>query len=65
MKTRIILASLAIWLSAAHTYSALRLNAPNFIRIDQTAGLNNGTIVDMLQDEKGFVWFATYNGLYR
>ena len=36
----------------------------HFTRIDQSKGLKNDVVVDFIQDDKGFIWIATYNGLY-
>ena len=34
-------------------------------RYDETDGVSSAHITQLLQDEKGFLWFATWNGLCR
>ncbi|HSR30275.1 MAG TPA: two-component regulator propeller domain-containing protein [Anaerolineae bacterium] len=36
-----------------------------FDRITTSDGLSDGTVLDILQDRRGFMWFATRNGLTR
>ena len=36
-----------------------------FSKIGLEEGLSNSTVVDILQDSKGMIWVATYNGLCR
>jgi len=47
-------------LSAQSTHPELK-----FKRFDNEQGLNSLLVHDMLQDEKGFLWFATENGVNR
>jgi len=36
---------------------------PYSISIDKTSGLSSNSVYDIFQDSKGFMWFATVNGL--
>jgi len=40
-------------------------NAIRFDRFSTLDGLGSNTIFDIVQDDKGFLWFATYDGLSR
>jgi ligand-binding sensor domain-containing protein len=65
MKIITILTYLLSILLFTYQDSYSRSIPPHFIRIDQTKGLKNDVVVDFIQDDKGFIWIATYNGLYR
>ena len=41
------------------------LNQPVFEKLTNDDGLSQGTINDIMQDKKGFMWFATKEGLNR
>jgi len=38
---------------------------PYFFKIDKTQGLPSNSVYDIFQDSRGFMWFATGNGLCR
>lgn len=40
-----------------------QLNQPNFERLNLEQGLSQGTVYCMLQDQKGFLWVGTQDGL--
>lgn len=47
------------------TFASILFAQKGFNHIDIDQGLSQNVITDMLQDSKGFMWFATYNGLNR
>lgn len=53
----LFLFSIYIWLLDAIPYHVQR--------IDSRAGLSNSAVLSMYQDENGFMWVGTYNGLNR
>ena len=61
MKQRIII-SIFSWL-AAWTLTAQPLC--RVVAYDEEDGVPSGHITQLLQDDKGFMWFATWNGLCR
>lgn len=50
------------FLSAFSTYAQLP-NTINFVHIGLEQGLSQSTILDIEQDDRGNMWFATYDGL--
>ena len=42
-----------------------QLTTPHFKRIDQEDGLSQGTVRQIVQDAKGFIWLGTVSGLNR
>ena len=51
-----------LFLSAFPTYAQLP-NIINFVHIGLEQGLSQSTILDIAQDDRGNMWFATYDGL--
>lgn len=45
-----------------HTYT---LSAQKSVRYDNRAGLSHWIVSDVLQDDRGFIWMSTWNGLNR
>ena len=45
------------------TLIAAALSAINFTHFDVSEGLSNNTVMDIIQDGRGVMWFATHNGL--
>ncbi len=45
------------------TTNSLSPQTPNFYHYTSSNGLASSTIFDMLQDDNGFIWFATANGV--
>lgn len=39
--------------------------APVFHSLPSEIGLNNGSVIDVLQDNRGFLWMATWSGLVK
>lgn len=50
---------LSIWVTT------LAAQEPFYYRIDKSKGLPSNTVYDIFQDSKGFIWFASGNGLSR
>lgn len=47
------------------TSASILLAQQGFNHIDIDQGLSQNEVTDILQDSRGFMWFATYNGLNR
>ena len=43
----------------------IKAQVPYFEQITASDGLSQGMIFDLIQDKKGFLWFATNDGLNR
>jgi diguanylate cyclase (GGDEF)-like protein len=54
---------IALWLVALG--AALQAQRFSFQRYGETQGLTNLVITDLLQDKQGYIWAATFNGLFR
>ncbi len=52
-------------LAAAWHVSILAAQTPDLERLTAADGLSQGMIFDVVQDKKGFLWFATNDGLNR
>jgi len=62
--TRILVALFLIFLLLLKPAIAQN-NSISFEHLTSEDGLPNSTIIDILQDKKGFLWFASRNGLHR
>ena len=51
--------------SIHHGYSSVDPNKTNYFQYTQWDGLPSSEIYDIIQDERGFIWFATDRGLAR
>lgn len=47
------------------TFSKAQLMNPTFERISKKSGLSQSSVIDIIQDRNGFMWFATYDGISR
>lgn len=56
-----------IWVVGCYLALAISVNAqdPYYIGINKTKGLPSNAVYDIYQDSKGFMWFATDEGLCR
>jgi diguanylate cyclase (GGDEF)-like protein len=54
---------IAIWLTALA--AGLQAQRFSFQRYGEAQGLTNLVITDLLQDKQGYIWAATFNGLFR
>ena len=53
---------LLCWLTALHLWSQPTCSVT---RYDEADGVSSAHVTQLLQDEQGFMWFATWNGLCR
>jgi PAS domain S-box-containing protein len=60
---RIVSSAMAILILISSTYS--RANEIQFERISIESGLSQSSVLSILQDHRGFLWFGTYQGLNR
>mgnify|MGYP000267789476 FL=1 len=61
MKRNIAL-TIILFLSALYVRAQLNCT---FTHYTQENGLSQNTIMDMIQDSDGLIWFATWNGINR
>jgi ligand-binding sensor domain-containing protein len=61
---RVMLILLFLWLLANPQAYSLE-KSPRFNHLSIKDGLSQSTINDILQDQRGFMWFATQDGLNR
>ena len=59
---RLITTLLVIWIGLQGVWSQPLCTV---VKYDETDGVSSSHITQLLQDERGFMWFATWNGLCR
>ena len=62
---RAVLMGLLVYVGFMSTLSAEAQVTPYFRHITEEAGLAERSVLSMLQDQKGYLWFGTLGGLYR
>lgn len=69
MRSTLACSVLILWLQVIGTFfsdaTAIEVADLQFTELNSRSGLSNTNVLDIVEDDKGYIWLATMNGLNR